>query len=466
MQKNKHFHFVGIGGIGMSAIATILKKTGYTVSGCDPDLSQNTIQPLRTIGCAVYEGNNTAHCNDNSIDTLVYIPMYEHTITSISSEIKQARECNITTITRAQMLAELMKTKYGIAVAGSHGKTTTSALIAHILLEAHYDPTIVIGGILKNISSNAHLGFSDFFVIEADESDRSFLQLNPTMNVITNIDIEHLETYKDLDDIKQTFAQFIKNIPAHGKTIVCIDDEHTRALINNLLVDAQTYGITHEADIYARDINLFKEYSTFSVWQKNHTSPLGIITLPIPGLHNIYNALGAITASLEIKVPFDAIANALMSFSGVDRRFSFHGTCNGADVFDDYGHHPKEIECVISVARKRTKNKLIVVFQPHRYTRTKELWNDFLIILNNSTIDKLIITDIYSAGEAPIDGITSEKLVHELQLINNQLSVDYIKLDNDFAHLIARIKQYASLDDLILLLGAGKMHLLAPLLIN
>ena len=298
-KKNSHIHFVGIGGIGMSGIATILKKQGYIVSGCDPDLSQETIAQLKENGCMLYHHNNSPACNDTSIDILVYIPMYEHTIALISAEIKNARSRSVITVTRAQMLAELMRTKYSIAVTGSHGKTTTSALIAHVLLHAQYDPTIVIGGYLKNIGSNCYLGTGEFFVAEADESDRSFLQLNPTFNIITNIDIEHLETYADLNDIKRTYAQFIRNIPFYGKTIVCIDDEHTRSLIADLALQPLTYGINQPADISASTIRLAQESSMFRVWQKNLIS-LGTVTLSIPGIHNVYNALAAISIALEI----------------------------------------------------------------------------------------------------------------------------------------------------------------------
>lgn len=459
--KNTHIHFVGIGGIGMSGIATILKKSGYTVSGCDPDTTQETISQLRNIGCIVHHGNNTPACTNALPDVLVYIPMYENTIPTIAAEINNARAKGIATVTRAQMLSELMRTKYSIAVSGSHGKTTTSALISHILLHAHYDPTVVIGGRLKNIRSNAHVGTGTFFVAEADESDRSFLQLNPTLAVVTNIDLEHLETYKDLNDIKQAFVQFMINLPFYGKAIICIDDENIRSLLPLHKTSIITYGIQHSADIYATNIILNKDHSLFDVYTKNSSQIQGTIMLPIAGIHNVYNALGAITLALEIGIDFSTIAQSLALFGGIDRRFSFHGMYNGAEVFDDYGHHPKEIENTLVVARKRTKNKLIVVFQPHRYTRTHILWNEFLSTLSADTIDTLIVTDIYSAGEATIENISSKRLVDELLIRNPRLNIYYVPISDDFDQIKSKIAAFTQPEDLILLLGAGRTHYIA-----
>lgn len=464
--KNTHIHFVGIGGIGMSGIATILKKSGYTVSGCDPDTTQETISQLRNIGCIVHHGNNTPACTNALPDILVYIPMYENTIPTITAEINNARAKGIPTVTRAQMLSEFMRTKHSIAVSGSHGKTTTSALISHILLHAHYDPTIVIGGQLKNIRSNAHVGTGAFFVAEADESDRSFLQLNPTLAVVTNIDLEHLETYKDLHDIKQAFVQFMTNLPFYGKAIVCIDDENIRSLLPLYKTTVLTYGIQNTADIYAANIILNKDHSLFDVYAKNSGHALGTIMLPIAGIHNVYNALGAITLALEVDIDFNTITQSLALFGGVDRRFSFHGMYNGAEVFDDYGHHPKEIENTLIVARKRTKNKLIVVFQPHRYTRTHMLWDDFLSVFSTDAIDTLIITDIYSAGEKAIENISSKQLVDELLIRNPLLNIYYVPISDDFDQIKAKITNFAGPDDLILLLGAGRMHYIAEQLIE
>jgi UDP-N-acetylmuramate--alanine ligase len=458
--KNLHIHFVGIGGIGMSGIATILKQQGYTISGCDPNIHQNTITQLQSLGCPVYHGNNAHACDDVTIDILVYIPMYINTIPAIMAEVERARARGIPTISRACMLNELMRTKYSIAVAGSHGKTTTTSLIAHVLKEAHLDPTIIVGGHIKNINSNVHLGTGNFLVAEADESDRSFLELHPTLAVITAIDKEHLETYTDLCDIKDSFAQFINQLPFYGKAIVCIDDENIRSLLPINNIPTISYGIHHPADFSARDIILYENYSTFNVYHHNITQ-LGSVMLPIPGMHNVYNALGAIALAQELAIDFATIAQSLASFDGVERRFSFCGTYKGAELFDDYAHHPKEIECALRVARKRARHKLTVIFQPHRYTRTQKLWADFLTVFATNPIDTLIITDIYSAGEYSIPTISSERLVQELQALNPTCTIRYVPFDEQFTQLKQAINASIAHNDLLLFLGAGKMDKIA-----
>ncbi len=459
--KKSHIHFVGIGGIGMSGIATILKQQGYTISGCDPDIKQDTVAALKKIGCTVYHGNNSSACDDATIDILIYIPMYATSINTVALEIERAQARGIPTISRARMLAELMRTKYSIAIAGSHGKTTTTSLISHILIEAQMDPTVVIGGQLKNLSSNTRMGKGDFLVAEADESDRSFLQLFPTLAIVTNIDLEHLETYKDLDDIKQTFMQFLNNLPFYGKAIVCIDDENIQSLLPIEHVKTLSYGIENEADFYARNITLNLDHSIFTVYRKNILEPLGTITLPMPGQHNIYNCLAAIALATELAIDFATIAHSLQSFGGIERRFSFRGLYKGAEVFDDYGHHPKEIENTLLVARKRAKNKLVVVFQPHRYTRTEKLWSQFLSTFATSAIDTLIITDIHSAGEQPIDTISSKRLAEEIQSINPYFFVRYVPFGEHFTHIKSAIASSVQENDLILFLGAGKVYHIA-----
>ncbi len=461
LTKKSHIHFVGIGGIGMSGIAIILKQKGYTVSGCDPDTSQDTVTQLKQLGCRIYQGNNSAQCDDTTINLLVYIPMYATTIPAITAEIAQAQSYGIPTISRAQMLAELMRTKYSIAVAGSHGKTTTTSLISHIVIEADMDPTVVIGGQLKNISSNARTGNGDILIAEADESDRSFLELHATMAVVTNIDLEHLETYADLDDIKNCFTQFLNNLPVNGKAIICADDKNIRSILPHTQIKATSYGIEHESDFFARDIVLNADHSTFTVHTKNNNAPLGVIMLPIAGKHNVYNSLAAIVVAQELGIKFEIIAKSLASFGGVARRFSFHGIYQGAEIFDDYGHHPKEIEYTLNVARKRTRNKLVVVFQPHRYTRTQKLWSDFLSTFASSNIDHLIITDIYSAGEYPIHAVTSKRLAEQLKACNPSFTIEYIPFQEDFSHIKQSIARSVGQNDLLLFLGAGKVHLIA-----
>lgn len=468
MYTNKeHIHFVGIGGIGMSGIAAILKQQGYIISGCDQSIEQKSITQLKQLGCAVYHGNNSNECADPSIDILVYIPAFSYTIPSINTEINAARARSIPIVTRAQMLQELMRQKYSINITGSHGKTTTTGLVSHILMYAQTDPTIIIGGNLRTIQSNAHHGAGKFLVAEADESDRSFLDLYPTLSIITNISIEHLETYTDLRDIKQTFVAFINNLPFYGKAIVCLDDENIRSLLPLQNKKTITYGLTTEADIYASDIKLYPHQSTFTVHTNTHSITDASVTLSIPGQHNIQNALGAIAAALDVGISFETIAQALASFEGVERRFSYHGTCRGAEIFDDYAHHPKELENIFTIAKKRAKNRLIVVYQPHRYTRTAKLWNDFVQLLSNSPIiDKLIITDIYTASEQPIENITAQKLFEDIQRHKPNIHGHYISSENNFTLIKQNVIESVTAGDLVILLGAGSIYQLADELVK
>lgn len=461
--KKTHVHFVGIGGIGMSGIANVLRTQGYIISGCDIDLQQQSVQDLMQNGCHVYQGNNTAHCHDNSIDILVYTSM----IQASHPEVLAAQQRGIPTIPRALMLAELMRTKYSIAIAGAHGKTTTTSLISHILIEAKKDPTVIIGGHLKNISTNARMGSGDFLVAEADESDRSLLKLQATLAVVTNIDYEHVETYKDLDDIKTTFRQFLENLPFYGKAFVCVDDENVRSLLPMPHIKMIKYGLDQNfgADIWAENINFQADHSTFTVWRKGESHPLGTIITPMPGRHNTLNTLAAIAVALDLEIPFAVIAQALTCFKGIARRFSFNGIFNGAELFDDYGHHPKEIMNTLKVACRRTKGKLHVIFQPHRYHRTHKLWDDFIETFVHSDIDSLIITDIYPAGEQPIEHVTSKRLVEAIQTQNPKFSVTYLPYEPDFLQIRNSLPATVYPNDLVLLLGAGKINQLAKYLI-
>lgn len=455
--RTSHIHFVGIGGIGMSGIAAILKNQGYIISGCDADMDQHSIKDLKASGCQIFEGNNSSACHAANPDILVY----SSAIRSHNPEIIAAQERGIPTIPRALMLVELMRTKFSIAISGAHGKTTTTSLISHILIEAHRDPTVVIGGHLKNIQANARLGNGEFLVAEADESDRSLQNLLPTLAVVTNIDLEHLETYKDLDDIKETFKRFLNNIPFYGKAFVCIDDENVRSIMPSLPhIKMIKYGLDDHADIFATDIQLNASDSTFTVHTKQHGA-LGTLTSKMLGRHNVLNTLAATAVALDLGIDFTTIAHAIESFKGIERRFCFKGTYQGAEIFDDYGHHPIEIYNTLLVAKKRAKNKLIVVFQPHRYTRTDKLWNQFVQILTQSPIDHLIITDIYPASEAPILNVTSPNLVQAMQKTNPGLSITYAPYEADFSSIKAILEPITHEDDLVLLLGAGKVNKLA-----
>lgn len=456
-KKTAHVHFLGIGGIGMSGIATILRSQGYEVSGCDLDLEQKSIENLTALGCAIYQGNNTPQCLHPSIDILVY----SSALKADSPEILAAQARAIPTIPRALMLAELMRMKYSVAIAGAHGKTTTTSMISHILIEAQQDPTVIIGGHLKNISTNARFGKGDFLIAEADESDKSLLRLYPTLAVVTNIDLEHLDVYKDIDDIKNTFKQFLSNLPFYGKAILCIDDENIRSILPLSHIKTLKYGLCSNADIFAQDIILGANYSTCTVWKKGHTEPLGSLYLTMPGRHNILNALAATTVALDVGTPFATIATALANFKGIDRRFSYKGTYKGAELFDDYGHHPTEIYNTLLVARKRAKSKLIVAFQPHRYSRTQALWQNFIDVFMQSNIDHLVITDIYAASEQPITHITSERFIKELQALSPKFTVSYAQYDEKLIAIRQEIEPLIHAEDLLLMLGAGKINKLA-----
>lgn len=458
--KKVHLHFIGIGGIGMSGIATILRSQGYTISGCDLDLDQQSVKNLRALGCTVHKGNNSPGCNDTNIDIVVY----SSAIKVDSPEIQAAQKRGIPTISRALMLAELMRTKYSIAIAGSHGKTTTTSLISHILIEGNIDPTVIIGGHLKSLSSNARFGGGEFLVAEADESDRSFLHLHATLAVVTNIDLEHLETYKDLNDVKNTFTQFLNNLPFYGKAIVCVDDENMRSLLPIPHIKTIKYGTRPEADIRAQSISLEPDHCTFDVYDTQTDTQLGNVHLNMPGHHNILNALAAIAIALDLNVPFTTICQALSSFKGIERRFSFKGTFQGAEIFDDYGHHPREIDSTLAIATRRTKGKLTVVFQPHRYSRTQHLWDDFVHTFVHSTIDHLIITDIYPASEQPIPAITAQNLVAAIAQHNPRFTVTYAPYDTDFTHLVPAVTDKVQANDLLLLLGAGKINRIADVI--
>lgn len=446
---------MGIGGIGMSGIATILKYQGYEISGCDLDLSQKSITNLKTIGCKISEGHNSEFCNDG-VDVLVYSTM----IKTDTLEIQNAQRRGIPIIPRALMLAELMRTKYSIAITGSHGKTTTTSMISHMLMEARMDPTIIIGGHLKSISTNAKFGLGDFLVAEACESDRTLLNLHPTIAIVTNIDLEHLETYNDFDDIKNTFKNFLNNIPFYGKAIVCIEDSGINSILPIPHIKTIKYGFSKDADINASDIQLFGDYSIYKAWQKDKF--LGEVRVNMPGKHNVLNSLAALSLGLDLDLNFETIAESLSNFKGIERRFTYHGeTESGAEIFDDYGHHPNEILNTLLVAKKRAKNKVRVIFQPHRFTRTHKLWNEFIEMFINNPVDELVITDIYPASELPIEGINSEKMVNEIKLKNNNYQVKYLPYDKKLDIFADYIKDNANKDDLVLLLGAGKLNLVA-----
>lgn len=459
-----HLHFMGIGGIGMSGIAKVLRQQGYIISGCDNNLNQSTIRELINLGCHISSDHCGPECHDRTIKYLIY----SSAINQNHPEIVHAMNNGIKVVHRAKILAELMKRKFSIAVGGSHGKTTTTSLISHILLQSHIDPTVIIGGELKNLGSNAQLGKSNILIAEADESDKSIENLLPSIALITNIDLEHLDVFKNIEDITNTFGKFINNLPFYGKVVICNDDKNCQKLMKINQADYLTYGIDNNSNFMAKNIMLEPKSSKYDLYIANNF--ICKVFLNIPGKHNILNSLGAIAVSTLLEIPMKLISESLVNFEGVERRFSLNGYYKGAAVFDDYAHHPTEIKATIEMANLSVKNKLRVVFQPHRYTRTHHLWHEFIDILTNCKIDELIITDIYSAGEPEIANITSQRLLAEIKAKNynknNNIIATYLPATADFDLIKSHLHSSIEDGDLILILGAGKVHQLAKCLAN
>ena len=439
----KKIHFIGIGGIGMSGIAEVLCNLGFQISGSDLKKSKNTDR-LEKAGATIFEG----HAAENVGDAQVVV--YSSAVREDNPEIAQAKRNGVPVIPRAEMLAELMTLKpYAVAIAGTHGKTSTTSMVATILNHAGVDPTTVVGGVVDTLGSNARLGASDWFVTEADESDRSFLMLYPTIAVVTNIDKEHMESYKGMDDVVQCFTDFVNKVPFYGATVICLDDPNVQLIIPRIKRRRVTYGMTAQADISAHDIRYNDNFgSVFSVWRGDED--LGEINLPVPGQHNIYNALAATGVALELEIPFERIKEAFANFRNANRRFQFKGEIRGITVVDDYGHHPTEISATLSAAKNGSGGRrTVVVFQPHRYTRTQELMDEFALCFNNA--DVLYVLDIYAASEQPIDGITAAVLTENIKKYGHK-NVQYIGALEGAAEKVCQNLQE---DDLVITLGAG-----------
>jgi UDP-N-acetylmuramate--alanine ligase len=442
-RKKYHIYFIGIGGIGMSGIAELLLNLGYTVSGSDIAASDVT-ERLTALGGKVYVGHSPEHVD--GADVVVT----SSAIGMDNPEVKAALDAGIPVIPRAEMLAELMRLKYSIAVAGAHGKTSTTSILASLLAEGGLDPTVVIGGKLKQINTNAVLGQGDFIVAEADESDGSFLKFNPTIAVVTNIDLEHLDFYKDLETIKSVFLDFIDRVPFYGLAVLCLDNEHIQEIIPQLKKRYMTYGLSAQADIQAVDIQYEAVRSRFSVYCQGQLA--GAVTLNLPGLHNIYNALASIAVGMELEVPFEKIISALENLEGVQRRLEIKGDAAGIKIIDDYGHHPTEIKTTLDAVRKSWPGRrLIVAFQPHRYTRTSALFDDFTRSFYQS--DLLILLPIYSAGEAAIEGVDHRHLADGIRHHGHK---DVVCFD-DSAEAVSFLAGQANPGDIILTLGAGNV---------
>lgn len=461
MKTFKHIHFMGISGVGMSAIALVLHQRGYTISGCDLNTNTSNCQRLIKEGCIIFQDHCSSGCFDPSIDTLVYTTIIEQT----HEELVRARKHGITCLHRSEILGLLTEQHNTIAVAGSHGKTTTSALISHIFVKAHVDPSIIIGGNISTIEGNARNGSTRTLIIEADESDRSFLNFTTHTAIITNIDFEHLETYSDIRDVQETFFKFTQKIVPHGTLICCGDDNYVTEIIERTHRSHITYGYNENNTARISHAKCFANHSLFTITYKNVT--YSDIKVSLTGNHNILNSTAAFITGLLYGISEIDIKSALETFPGVDRRFTFKGkTIAGANVFDDYGHHPKEIAATLDIAHNKPYNKLVMVFQPHRYTRTAGLWNEFLDFFTHAHLDELIITDLHAAFETPIDTITSKRFVKELQDRHPRFPVTYIPLDSQFQALAQKIHECSSLNDLILLQGAGKITALAEHLID
>ncbi len=449
--ETKRIHFIGIGGIGMSGIAELLVNLGYEVSGSDMQRTDITGR-LASLGARITHGHDARNVGDAEV------VVYSAAVRSSNPEIVAARERGLAVIPRAELLAELMRLRQGIAVAGAHGKTTTTSMIALVLDVAGLDPTAVIGGRVSSFGSNAKLGRGKYLVAEADESDRSFLMLAPRFAVITNIDREHLEAYRDFDDLKASFVQFANSVPSSGAVILCWDDPHLREMRADITRHVVTYGLDESADVTAADLRM-KGFGSVSLVRARRPGgravELGQLQLAVPGRHNALNALAAVAMARELGIAWSDIAQALAAFHGADRRFQQHGEVNGVVVVEDYGHHPTEIAAVIAAAKPIAEGRLIVAFQPHRFTRTQFLLNEFGRAFAGA--DVLVLTDIYAAGEDPIAGVTLDALASAVRAeFARDLHVAPV-LDEVPKALAALARR----GDMIVLLGAGSIGSIA-----
>jgi len=439
--KIKQIHFVGIGGIGMSGIAEVLHNLGFIVTGSDT-ARNSTVERLTSLGIDVVQGHSAD--NVGRADLVVY----SSAVKMDNPELVQARDNYIPVIKRAEMLAELMRMKYSIVVAGSHGKTTTTSMIGEILYYADFDPTVVIGGRLNRDYNNALVGKSEFMVSEADESDRSFLILYPTVSVITNIDLEHLDAYEDMDDLKNAFIRFANKVPFYGVNILCIDDMNVTDIIPYIEKRFTTYGLSAKADVSGYDIKRTGFSVSFEV--SLHGKKLGRVKLALPGEHNVLNALAAIAVGFELEIPFSRIKKGLENFQGVQRRLTLKLDSDNVKVIDDYGHHPTEIFTTLRAVREAFHDyRIVAIFQPHRYSRTSALMTDFAKCFFDA--DELYVSDIYAASEDPIENVNSERLVAEIKK-HGFKDVFYIEKPADF---LDNISNYRDQKTVFLTLGAG-----------
>jgi len=447
--RTRHIHFVGIGGIGMSGIAELLANLGYQVSGSDARLSPVTTR-LASLGVDVHEGHAAEHIG--AADVVVV----SSAIRPLNPEVIEARRRHVPVIPRAEMLAELMRLRFGIAVAGAHGKTSTTSMVAHLLERVGLDPTAVIGGKLSTFGSNAKLGRGDYMVVEADESDGSFLRLSPAIGVITNVDREHLDHYGDFERVCAAFVEFANKVPFYGAVIACVDDPPLRALVPRFTRRVITCGLeAAEADLFGEDVRFEGGRSRCRLVRRqagqSQVEVLGDLTIGVPGRHNLQNAIAAIAVAIELDVAPARAIEALADFRGADRRFQVLGVVDGITVVDDYGHHPTEVAAVLAAARTLQPKRVVVAFQPHRFTRTQHLCAEFGIALARA--DEIVLTDIYPAGEDPIPGVTVESLAESV-MSHTRAPVHIVKV---LAEVAPRVAALAQAGDLVVTLGAGSI---------
>ena len=439
----QRIHLVGIGGIGMSGIAEVLLTLGYSVSGSDTKPS-NITERLQNLGATIHEGHKAANVED------AHVVVTSSAIKQDNPEVVEAHKRKIPVIPRAEMLAELMRLKYGIAVAGAHGKTTTTSMVASVLAAAHLDPTFVVGGRVNQAGTTARLGKGEYFVVEADESDRSFLMLAPVVAVVTTIDREHLDQYTSLSDIQGAFLQFVNRVPFYGAAILCLDEPNVQAILPDVKRPIITYGTSSQADLVISDVKLEGLGSDFRLTFKGEDLGFFHLMHP-PGIHNVRNAAAAAAVALYLNVPSDLIREGLAKFTGVGRRFDIKGVVNDITVIDDYGHHPSEIRATLEAARGCKFNRILVLFQPHRFTRTQHLWDEFCRAFNQA--DVLVLLDIYAASETPIAGITSEALATAIRDAGHK-NVHYF---HSMQAGIEFLLREARAGDAIMTIGAGNV---------
>ena len=455
--KIQRIHFVGIGGIGMSGIAEVLLNLGYKISGSDLKRSAVTDR-LQSLGATIFEGHSAESVS------AAEVVVTSSAIQSGNPEVDEAHRLHVPVIQRAEMLAELMRLKYGIAIAGMHGKTTTTSMVAAVLAAGGLDPTVVVGGRVDAMGSNARLGKSQYLVAEADESDRSFLKLSPILSVVTNIDREHMDCYRNMRDVRQTFLEFMDRVPFYGMIVACNDDPVLRKLLPQVQRRVVTYGTRRGSDFLIKPGTIEQlpgEHRPLTHFRVSFEGKdLGEFSLHVPGTHNILNATAAVAVGIGLDLPVESIRAALENFRGVDRRFQLRGRAAGVSVVDDYGHHPTEIRATLAAARQCGFGKVHVIFQPHRYTRTKALMEEFGDAFRDA--DTLAILDIYAASEQPIEGVSGEALAAHIR----QTAAQDARYMPSFAEAAEWVSSQAEEGDMILTLGAGSVSQLGPIILE